>query len=92
VGHLFAFLADRTKFVIDCRQRYGQCFSSKIVNQQITFLLSPFDWPIISRNRSFYFPGPEFAAKTFNISPDCFGKFIIISERKISKFSQKKSL
>lgn len=87
VGHLFAFIADRTNFVIDCRQRYGQCFSMKILNQKITFLLNPFDWPTISRNRSFYFPGPEFAAKTFNMSLDCFGKCIIVSNYRVKSVS-----
>ena len=75
VGHLFAFVADRTKFIMDYHQKYGQCFRVNLFSQQITFILSPCDWRAIFRNKSFYFPGPEFAAKAFSISTDCFGKF-----------------
>lgn len=76
VGHLFVFLHDGTTFIVRCCRKYGPYFSLRVLNQHITFLLSPYDWKIITRNKSFYFPGSEFAEKVFDMSSDCFRKFI----------------
>jgi hypothetical protein len=78
VGHLFSFLRDRTKFLIECQQRYGQCFKIRLFTQRFTLVLSPPDWAAIVRNQSFYFPGADIAMKIFDISINYSGKYINI--------------
>jgi hypothetical protein len=75
VGHLFSFLRDRTKFLMDCRQRYGQCFKIRLFNQHFTLVLSPPDWAMIIRNPSFYFPSTEHGMQIFGLSKTLLGKF-----------------
>jgi hypothetical protein len=74
VGHLFSFLHDRTKFLIECHQKYGQCFKIRILNQCLTFIVSPTDWTAILRNQSFYFPLNEQALSIFDLSNNFSGK------------------
>ena len=44
VGHLFAFMRDRKKLLMECSQRYGSYFKIKIFNQRFTMILSYADW------------------------------------------------
>ena len=41
VGHLFSFLRDRTKFLMECYQRYGTCFQIRLFNQRFILIFSP---------------------------------------------------
>ena len=75
VGHLFSFIRDRTKFLLDCQQRYGQCFRIRLINQSFIFLLSPSDWTTIIRNQSFYFPSVEHGKNIFDMPQEVFGKY-----------------
>jgi hypothetical protein len=67
VGHLFSFIGDRTKFLRECQQRYGQCFKLWVFNQRFIVITSPSDWTAIIRNQSFYFPLIEFAMQIFDL-------------------------
>ena len=40
VGHLFSFLRDRTKLLIECSERYGTCFKIRLLNQRFILVLS----------------------------------------------------
>jgi hypothetical protein len=75
VGHLFSFLRDRTKFLIECQQRYGQCFKIRLFTQGFTLVLSPPDWAAIMRNQSFYFPGPDLGIKIFDMTSNYSSKY-----------------
>jgi hypothetical protein len=75
VGHLFSFLRDRTKFLINCKQRYGQCFKIRLFNQRFTLVLSPQDWTSIIRNQAFYFPSNDFAMPVFDLLSDYSGRY-----------------
>ncbi len=66
VGHLFSFLRDRKKFLMECRQQYGQCFQIRVFNQRFTFILSPTDWTSIMRSSSFYFPADDLLTAVFD--------------------------
>ena len=74
VGHLFPFLRDRTKFLMDCQERYGQCFKIRLLNQRFILILSPPDWASVIRNQSFYFPVLEHGKHIFGLSNDMFGR------------------
>ncbi len=69
VGHLFSFVRDRKKLVIECRQRYGECFRIRALNQRFIMILSHTDWMTIVRNQSFEFMGKDFGMKIFDLSP-----------------------
>ncbi|CAF3473304.1 unnamed protein product [Rotaria socialis] len=73
VGHLIPFLRDRRKFLMECHQRYGQCFTVKLLTQRITFVLSPFDWATVARNSSLYLPEHEFGIKVFDTGNSVIG-------------------
>jgi hypothetical protein len=75
VGHLFSFINDRTKFLLECGQRYGQCFRIKLFNQYYIMVLSYADWASIIRNQSLYFPGMEFGMQIFGLSPAFLRKY-----------------
>jgi hypothetical protein len=75
VGHLFAFIRDRTKFLMECQQLYGKCFKIRVLNKRFTLVLSPSDWASIIRNQSFYFPGHDHAGPLFDISTTPMGKY-----------------
>ncbi len=34
IGHLIPFMRDRAKLLLECGQRYGQCFRIKVFNQR----------------------------------------------------------
>ena len=69
VGHLFAFLNDRTKLLMECRQRYGGCFRIRVLNQRFTMILSHGDWTTVLRNQSLQFSPIDFGVKIFDLSP-----------------------
>ncbi|UJR19250.1 hypothetical protein I4U23_022378 [Adineta vaga] len=73
VGHLFSFLRNRTKFLMDCKQRYGQYFKIRLFNQRFTLVLSPPDWAAIIRNQSFYFPAGDLGMQIFDLSNNLSG-------------------
>lgn len=75
IGHLFPFIRDRTKFLIECHQQYGQCFKIRIFNQYLTFIVSPCDWITINRNQFFYFPLVEQIQGMFGLSLSVLGKY-----------------
>jgi hypothetical protein len=75
VGHLFSFIRDRTKFLLECGQRHGQCFRIKLFNQYYTMILSHADWTNIIRNQSLQFPGIELGIQIFDLSPAFFSKY-----------------
>lgn len=68
IGHLLPFLRDRTTFLIDCHQRYGQCFRIRLLNQPLTLVISPPDWMAIIRNQSFHFPATDHLIHIFDVS------------------------
>ena len=55
IGHLLSFLRGRTKLLLECSQRYGQCFRIKVFNQQFIMILSYADWVTVIRNQSLKF-------------------------------------
>ena len=69
VGHLFAFLHDRTKFLIECYQRYGTCFKVRLLHRRFIMILSPSDWTGVMRNQAFYFPTADHIEHLFDASP-----------------------
>lgn len=73
VGHLFTFLHDRTKFLIECYQQYGTCFRIRLLNQHFIFVFSPSDWPNIMRNPALYFPAGDHGKHIFDITPSVVG-------------------
>ena len=75
VGHLFSFIADPKKFLMECQQRFGQSFKIRLFTQPFVFLLSPSDWTTIIRNQSFYFPATELAMQNFDIMINLSGKY-----------------
>lgn len=75
IGHLFPFIYNRKKLMIDCQQRYGQCFKIRLVNQYFIFVISPTDWTNIIRNPLFSFPANDLSTKVFDASSDLFGKY-----------------
>jgi hypothetical protein len=75
VGHLFAFLHDRTKFLMKCHQQYGQCFKIRLLNEYLTLVVSPTDWAAILRNQSFYFPLNEQILPIFDLSNNLSGRY-----------------
>jgi hypothetical protein len=75
VGHLFSFLGDRTKFLMECYERYGQFFRIRLLNQHFILILSPSDWTTIIRNQAFYFPVSDHAVHIFDASADSTGNF-----------------
>ncbi len=75
VGHMFYFIRNRTKFLLDCQQRYGQCFRIRLINQRFIFLLSPSDWTTVNRSRSFYLPSVELGKNIFDISKEVYSKY-----------------
>ncbi|UJR16912.1 hypothetical protein I4U23_003810 [Adineta vaga] len=68
VGHLFGFIRDRTKLLIECRQRYGSFFRIKLVNQRFIMISSHIDWMKIVKNSAFQFMGIELGIKIFGFS------------------------
>jgi hypothetical protein len=68
IGHLFSFLRGRTKLLLECSQRYGQCFRIKVFSQQYTMILSSADWMTVIRNQSLKFEGLEFGVRIFGMS------------------------
>ena len=88
LGHLIPFLRDRTKFLLECKKLYGQCFKIQLINQNFILILSPSDWSGVLRNSSFYFPVDVHAKRLFNINSRLLGLFKWI----IAKNSSKKSL
>jgi hypothetical protein len=76
VGHLFSFLHDRTKLLMECYERYGQCFRIRLLNQCFILILSPSDWTTIIRNQAFYFPGSDHVQHLFDVSIDSTGRYI----------------
>ncbi len=78
VGHLFSFLRDRTKFLMECYERYGQCFRIRLLNQRFTFILSPPDWTSIIRNQSFYFPSDDHVIHLFDLSVKLSSTYLIL--------------
>ncbi len=75
VGHVFAFVRDRKKLLMDCQQRYGNCFKIRLFNQRFTFVLSPSDWTSIIRNSLFQFPANDLSTKVFDAFSDLFGRY-----------------
>ena len=73
VGHLFSFLRDRTKFLMECYERYGSCFRIRLLNQRFILLLSPSDWTAVIRNQAFYFPAGDHVEHLFDVSADSTG-------------------
>lgn len=77
VGHLFHFLHDRTKFLMNCKQRYGRCFKIRLVNERLTFVLAPYDWATIIRNQSFYLPSLVNIIHMFGVSNTLLSRYHI---------------
>jgi hypothetical protein len=75
VGHLFAFLRDRTKLLLECRQRYDECFRIRVFSQYVTMILSHADWMNVVRNPSFQFSAIEFGIQIFDLSPTFYSKY-----------------
>lgn len=69
VGHLFSCLRDRKKLLLECRQRYGECYRIRIFNQQFTIISSHADWMNVIKNSSFHFAPLDFATQLFDLSP-----------------------
>ena len=74
VGHLFSFLRDRTQLLIECGQRYGQCFRIRVFNQRFTIVSSHADWTTVIRNQSLKFGGIDFGIQIFGLSPEFYSK------------------
>jgi hypothetical protein len=74
IGHFFFFMRDRTKLLIECGQRYGQCFRIKVFNQRFTMILSYADWITVVKNSSLKFMGIEFGMSIFGLSSVFLGK------------------
>jgi len=68
VGHLFPFLRDRTNFLMDCQQRYGQCFKIRLLNRRFTLVHSLPDWTAIIRSQSFHLPVTKHLIQLFDVS------------------------
>ena len=88
VGHLFSFLRDRTKFLIECYQRYGTCFKVRLLNQHFIMVFSPSDWTSIMRNQSFYFPAADHIEHLFDASPASASLYLPVLQKDKSKMSQ----
>jgi hypothetical protein len=78
IGHAFSFARDRTKFLMNCRQRYGSCFKIRLLNQRFIMVLSAPDWTSIIRNPSFYLPSIDIAAQIFDVSSSFSGMYLIL--------------
>lgn len=79
VGHLFAFLRNRTKFLMECQQRYGHSFKIRIFRQRFVLVLNPADWTTVVRNSSFYLPTDDFMAMIFGAQANFSGRHLTTS-------------
>ena len=70
VGHLFSFLRDRTKLLMECQQRYGNCFKIRVFNQGFVIVLSTADWTTVIRNPAFYLHVDEFMTMIYGSVSD----------------------
>jgi hypothetical protein len=75
IGHLIPFIRDRSKLLMECRQRYGECFRIRVFNQYFTMVLCHADWVGVVRNQSFEFTPIESGIKIFDISSDLLRKY-----------------
>jgi hypothetical protein len=75
IGHLFSFMNNRTKLLLECTQRYGQCFRIKVLNEHYTMISSHADWMTVVRNQSFQFAGIDFGIKIFGLSSSFLSKY-----------------
>jgi cytochrome P450 len=74
IGNLFSLINNRTKFLMKSRQKYGESFKMKLLNQTIIFILNPSDWTNVIRNQSFLFMGDTFSKTIFDMDHNFFGK------------------
>ncbi|CAM4842435.1 unnamed protein product [Rotaria magnacalcarata] len=74
IGNLFSLIKNRTQFLKNSREIYGDCFKVKLLNQTIIFILNPFDWINIIKNRSLQFMGEQFSRTIFDLDHNFFGK------------------
>lgn len=74
VGHLFAFMDDRVKLMLECARRYGPCFRIQVLNQRFTMIISNDDWTSVLRNSAVKFVGDDFGMRIFGLSPAFLGK------------------
>ncbi|CAF1041629.1 unnamed protein product [Didymodactylos carnosus] len=72
IGHLLSFIFNQSKFILDCRQRYGSVFQIKLPSKRIIFITDPRDWATVYRNSNFYFPGDDLGIKIFGMSANNF--------------------
>jgi hypothetical protein len=75
IGNLFSLINNRTKYLMKCRQKYGETFKIKLLNQTIIFILNPSDWTNVIRNQSFLFMGDTFSKTIFDMDHNFFGDF-----------------
>ncbi|CAF0911296.1 unnamed protein product [Didymodactylos carnosus] len=61
-----------SKFVLDCRQRYGSVFQIKLLSKRMTFITDPRDWSTVYRNPDFYLPADDLGMKIFGMSASHF--------------------
>jgi hypothetical protein len=78
VGHLFAFPFDKINFLIRNKERYGSCFTIKLLNRRMTFFLDPRDWSSVSHNVHLEMPVADMG-HAFGIYMSPAGEFKIFS-------------
>lgn len=76
VGHLFSFLRGRTKLLLECQQRYGNCFKIRVFNQRFVLVLSQADWTTVIRNPAFYLPTDDFMTMIYGSVSNFSGKTV----------------
>ncbi|CAF1098378.1 unnamed protein product [Didymodactylos carnosus] len=62
----------KSKFVLDCRQRYGSVFQIKLPSKCMTFITDPRDWTTVYGNSNFCLAVDDVWIKIFGMSGNSF--------------------
>lgn len=65
IGHLFEFLTDANRFIVENYKKYGSIFTANILGQRMTFLLELRDLHAMNKNSNLVFSGNEMVSYIF---------------------------
>jgi hypothetical protein len=86
IGHLFEFLADANKFILENSMKYGSIFTANILGQRLTFLLDLRDLHTMNKNTNLVFSGNEMVCDIFGSRRIEKGKQMIVLLKRLSIF------
>jgi len=86
IGHLFEFLGDANKFILENSMKYGSIFTANILGQRLTFLLDLRDLHTMNKNTNLVFSGNEMVCDIFGSRRIEKGNQMIVSLKRLTIF------